>query len=499
MKASVSRSIAPIFGLLLALAAMPARAGEANGVMELPLNYKATGDLDAMLRRQFVRLLVPFSKTEYFIDKAQSYGTAADAGRQLEAELNARYAKGKAYRIRVVFVPTRRDKLLDDLVAGRGDIAGGMLTITPERAAEVDFVTPWLTDMKEVLVTGPAAPPLSTLDDLAGKEIRVRKSSSYFTHLTALSDAFDKRGLASIRIEPIADDLEDEDLMEMVNAGLLPYVVVDDFKAKIWATIFTRLAVREDLAVNTGGSIAWAIRKNSPQLHAELDRFVAANKLGTLFGNILRQRYFTDNRIVKSAYSSEDSARFDALVAAFKRYGDQYSIDWVMLGAQGYQESQLDQSKRSPYGAVGVMQLLLNTAKGLGVARIDKDAEANIRAGAAYMRQLEQTYVNDPGMDEKNRVLMTFAAYNAGPGNLQKFRRLAKQDGLDPNIWFGNVENEAAKVVGAETVQYVSNIYKYYVAYSLLLERKAAEEAAKQKVETPVPAATPSPPPIETH
>ena len=95
-------------------------------------------------------------------------------------------------------------------------------------------------------------------------------------------------------------------------------------------------------------------------------------------------------------------------------------------------------------------------------------------------------------MDEKNRVLMTFAAYNCGPGNLQKLRRLASQDGLDPNVWFGNVESEAAKVVGAETVQYVSNIYKYYIAYSLLLERKAAEEAAKQKVETPAPGASPS-------
>jgi hypothetical protein len=127
------------------------------------------------------------------------------------------------------------------------------------------------------------------------------------------------------------------------------------------------------------------------------------------------------------------------------------------------------------------MQLLLSTAREQGVAGIDKDAKANIRAGAAYMRCLEQTYVNDPGMDEKNGVLMTFAAYNAGPGNLQKFRRLARQDGLDPNIWFSKVEIEAAKVAGAETVQYVSNIYKYYIAYSLLLKRQAARRRPSRR------------------
>ncbi|MBV9287870.1 MAG: lytic transglycosylase F [Hyphomicrobiales bacterium] len=468
----------------------PAHAETAT--MTLPRSTQWTGDLDVMLKRRLVRILVPFSKTQYFVDKDQSYGVAADLGRELQAELNKRYGKSKVFQIAVAFVPTQRGKLLDDLAAGRGDIAAGALTITPERAGQVDFADPWLTDVKEVLVTGPDAPPLSKLDDLAGKEIRVRKSSSYFTHLGALSEALVARGLAPIDIEPIADDLEDEDLMEMVNAGLLPYVVVDDFKAKIWATIFTKLTVREDLAVNTGGHIAWAIRKNSPQLRAELDRFVAANKFGTLFGNIMKQRYFTDNKILKTAYAPADAARFDALVAAFKRYGDQSSIDYRMLMAQGYQESQLDQSKRSPYGAVGVMQLLLSTGKEVGVAGIDKDAEANVHAGAAYMRRLQDAYVNDPNVDEKNRVLMTFAAYNAGPGNLQKFRLLAKQDGYDPNVWFGNVENEAAKVVGAETVQYVSNIYKYYIAYSLYLERKAAAEAARQKVNVqPPPGAEP--------
>ena len=460
------------------LAPASAKADGAKSEPALSEFDSTTDDLDAMLARHRVRILVAYSKTQYFHDKGQSYGVAVEAGRQLEAELNKRYGV-KRFHISVAYVPTQRDRLLADLIAGRGDIAAGGLTVTPERAAQVDFVQPWTTDVKEVLVTGPSAPPLASLDDLAGKEIRVRKSSSYYTHLASLSESLVKRGLAPIRIDAADEDLEDEDLMEMANAGLTPYVVVDDFKAKIWATIFTKLAVREDLAVNTGGSIAWAVRKANPKLKAELDLFVAKNKVGTLFGNIVKQRYFGDATILQSAYAPADLDRFQALVAIFNRYGAQYGFDPLMMGAQGFQESQLDQSKRSPRGAVGVMQLLPSTAKDVGVTGIDKDADANIRAGVLYMRLLQDKYVNDPALDAKNRALMTFAAYNAGPGNLRKFRQMAIRDKLDPNLWFGNVEEEAAKVVGVETTTYVGNIYRYFVAYRLYLQRQAEASEAK--------------------
>ena len=357
MRTGATRSIALIFGLLLGLLAV-SRAGEASGIMNLPKWWTATGGLEPIVKHRVVRILVPFSKTQFFADKTQVFGITAETGRLLEKELNKHYGRGRGFNIRVEFLPTRRDRLLEELIAGHGDIAAGSLTITPERAAMVDFLDPWVTGIKEVMVIGPSSPSLSSLDDLSDKEICVRKSSSYFTHLTALSSDFVARGLAPIQIRPIPEDLEDEDLMEMVNAGLLPYVVVDDFKAKIWATIFTKLTVRDDLAVNSSGSIAWAIRKNSPLLRAELNRFVAANKIGTQFGDLMKQRYFTDNTILKTALAPKDIARFDNLLATFKHYGDQYKIDSLLLTAQGYQESQLDQTKHSPFGAVGIMQLL---------------------------------------------------------------------------------------------------------------------------------------------
>ena len=170
------------------------------------------------------------------------------------------------------------------------------------------------------------------------------------------------------------------------------------------------------------------------------------------------------------------------MVDIFKKYGNKYSFDYLMVAAQGYQESQLNQNKKSPRGAVGVMQLLPATAaaRPIEVTGVDKDPDANIKAGTLYLRYLRDSYVNDPAVNDINQMLMTLAAYNAGPGNLKAFRQIARDQGLNPNIWFNNVEYGAARKVGRETVQYVSNIYKYYLAYKLITEREAEQKAARE-------------------
>jgi len=246
--------------------------------------------------------------------------------------------------------------------------------------------------------------------------------------------------------------------------------------------------LRSDLAIHEGGEIAWAMRKDSPLLRDVLDKFADTHKIGTTFGNILKKRYFGSQSPVLRATSQEELQKFELLVKLFRQYGQLYNFDALMIAAQGYQESKLDQSARSQRGAVGIMQLLPSTAadKSVGITGIEHDPEKNIHAGVKYMRLLVDKYLNDPALDDKNRTLMAFAAYNAGPGNLRKFRKLAQESGLDPNIWFGNVEHAAADIVGRETVQYVANIYKYYVAYRLATER--AQERSKAKEAT---AATP--------
>lgn len=456
------------------------RAEEATAPDGLDMGKPWTGDFDTMQQRRLLRILVPYSKTIYFIDKGQEFGTAVELGRAFEKALN-KGKKSALEQIRVAFVPVPRDRLLPALAEGRGDIAAGSLTITPDRAKLVDFSLPFTDNVMEVLVTGPAAPSLARIEDLAGRDLYIRKSSSYYEHLQALN------GRLETPVNLIAADetLEDEDILEMVSAGLLPYAVVDDFLAQIWVKVLPDLTVRSDLAVNRDGEIAWAIRKDSPQLKAKIDAFVASHKLGTTFGNVLRKRYYTSDKMARRALAVDAQKRYEVLADAFRRYGEEFGFEYFLIVAQGYQESGLDQTKRSPRGAVGVMQLLPSTAadKSVGVHDIVGSADRNIYAGAKYLRYLIGTYITDEGIDDRNRVLFAFAAYNAGPGNLRKFRAKAAAMGLDANVWFGNVEHGAAAIVGRETVQYVSNIYKYYIAYTLAARIAAEREAAVERTE----------------
>jgi membrane-bound lytic murein transglycosylase MltF len=278
----------------------------------------------------------------------------------------------------------------------------------------------------------------------------------------------------------LADEhLEDEDLLQMVNAGLLPIVIVDSSKADFWVQIFDNLELHPDLAVRTGGEIAWAFRKDSPQLAAEVNAFIRANRKGTLMGNILFKRYLKDTKWVTHALSSTEIAKFNASIDLFRTYGEQYDFDHLMLAALGYQESRLDQSVRSGAGAVGVMQLLRSTASdpNVGITNID-EIEPNIHAGTKYLRFLRDRYFKDAPMSDVNKTLFSFASYNAGPARVRGLRAKAEAAGLDPNVWFGNVEVIASREIGRETVQYVSNIYKYYIAYRQAeLQRERKEQA----------------------
>jgi membrane-bound lytic murein transglycosylase MltF len=450
----------------------------------MPANDAWIGDLDGMRARKRIRILVPYSKTFYFIDKGgKQFGATYDTGRAFEEWLNTQ-DNAKTLQTSVVFIPVARDRLLPGLIDGTGDIAAGNLTITDERAKMVQFAHPLVKGVREILVTGPAAPAIASLDDLGGKQIFLRPSSSYFEHLNALNETLEASGKQPIALVPIDEELEDEDLMEMVNAGLLPWTVVDEHKAKIWSAVFIDMAPRTDIVIHEGGEIAWAMRKDSPLLRKVLDEFADAHKLGTTFGNMLKKRYMGAQSPALRATSEEELRKFEQLVAIFRQYGKEYDFDALMLAAQGYQESKLDQSARSHRGAVGVMQLMPSTAAdpSIGIAGIDSDPDRNVHAGVKYMRLLVDKYLDDPALDDKNRTLMAFAAYNAGPGNLRTLRNLPAESGLDPNVGLGNVEHAAADVVGRETVQYVSNIYKYYVAYRLATERSQERSKAREAV-----------------
>ncbi|WP_084554120.1 MltF family protein [Desulfopila aestuarii] len=443
--------------------------------MVLPLPKNWTGDFDGIRQRNYLRILVPYSKTFYRVDRGIQQGIDYDYGKALETWLKKKYPpKVKSQPFFVAFIPVQRDQLLPDLIAGKGDIAMGGLTVTDQRLALVDFTTPFADGVREALVTVPGFPEVTNLEGLAGKEIMVRGSSSYYEHLTAINEHLEAQRLPSISIIKADEWLESEDLLEMVNAGLIRATVVDRYLVQIWAPLFTEMQVNDSVYINKGGDLAWAIRKNSPQLKSVLADFMKEHRVGTTFGNIMVKRHVRDNKRILNATSEEELLKFRKLVDLFRQHGINYNFDYLMLVAQGYQESMLNQKARSHRGAVGIMQLLPATAAdpAINIRDIDKDAGKNIEAGAKYLRLLTDKYLNDAQLDPVNKTLMAFAAYNAGPGNLRKFRRLAEKSGNNPNIWFQNVEYAAARIVGEETVKYVANIYKYYVAYKLALQMR---------------------------
>lgn len=314
------------------------------------------------------------------------------------------------------------------------------------------------------------------------KKIHVRPSSSYYGNLKRLNASFKKQGKPPVKIIPADEYFEDSDLLEMVNAGLIPMVIVDNHKARFWAEIFDHITLHPDIVVNTGAEIAWAIRKNSPKLKAIVNEFVKGHKKGTLLGNIVFKRYLKTNKWARNSGSPKELKKFQDTAALFRKYADQYGFDFLMICALAYQESQLDHSKRSHAGAIGIMQLLPSTARDRNVNIPDiKILEKNIHAGNKYLRFLDDRYFNDSSIDRLNQMLFTFASYNAGPGEVRRLRKEAAQMGLDPNVWFGNVEVVAAKQVGRETVQYVSNIYKYYIAYRLIADQLDIKNKRKLK------------------
>jgi membrane-bound lytic murein transglycosylase MltF len=441
-----------------------------------------TGDFDGMVERRKIRALVPYSKTFYFLDGATQRGITYEGIQIFEKWLNKEMGTGHL-KVRVVIIPTLRDELFSGLVDGRGDIAMGNITITPERLKIVDFAGPYAKGIREILVAGPTAPELKGLDDLAGQEVFVRPSSSYYESLKRLNKEFKKSRKKSVKLLPADEYFEDEDLLEMVNGGLVTFIVMDEHKATAWAPIFENVKLYPDIAVRTGGEIATAFRKNSPKLKEVINRFVAGHKQGKMLFNVITQRYLKNIKWVQNALLEKEFQKFKDTVELFKKYADKYDFDWLMVAALAYQESRLDQSLHSPAGAIGVMQMLPTTAKdpNVNIPNIEH-LENNIHAGVKYLRFIRDQYFEKEPMNEANKTLFTFASYNAGPARVAKLRRKAEKTGLNPNVWFRHVEIVAAKQIGRETIQYVSNIYKYYTAYRLIMDKLQRKEEAKKKM-----------------
>ena len=439
------------------------------------------GDWDEIRQRRMVRALVVYSRMLYFVDRGKQRGVNYDFLKAFEDEVNARI-KDRRLRFHVVFIPVSRDALIPALLEGRGDLVAANLTITPQRAELVDFSVPLLEGVSEVVVTGPSGPEVPNIEALSGQAVYVRKSSSYWEHLEAFNERLVQQGKPPVKLVPVSEDLENEDILDLVNSGLLPTTVCDGHQAGFWKQYYQQLWFDPTVTVSSGGSIAWMVRKNNPQLKAVVDSFVRRHRKGTALGNELFQRYQKKPNSVLAATSGTDLRRFRQTVELFRKYGQRYDVDHLLTMAQGYQESRLEQNVRSRVGAIGIMQLMPATGALMRVGDIHQ-LEPNIHAGVKYLRYVENTYFDEPALDPVVKALFAFASYNAGPNRILSLRKEAARRGLDPNRWFRNVEYVVADKVGQETVTYVSNIFKYYVAYQLVAAAEQDREAARRALE----------------
>jgi membrane-bound lytic murein transglycosylase MltF len=399
-------------------------------------------------------------------------GVMYETVRELETYINQKTTTG-ALKVKVSYIPLRPDQAEAALTQGVGDFIAHALVITAEREQRLAFTVPLQTDVKQVVVSGPNVGNVSNVDDLGGKEIYVNPLAVNYQSLQQLNEKLKKEGKPTIVIKAADKNLLDDDLVQMVNAGLIPATVTTESRAKLWSQVLPHLVLHPGLVIASGQQTAWAMRKDNPQLKQLLDEFITPRAVGTSFGNTLLRRYLQNTKWVKDSTSPQEMKKFADMVALFQKYAGEYNFDYLMIAAQGYQESLLDQNKRNPSGAVGIMQVIPKNAAAspINVPNVTT-AQNNIEAGVKMLRNIEDQYFNDPALDPVDKTLMVFASYNAGPNRIARLRKQAAQQGLDPNKWFGNVELMVAKDIGQETVTYVGNIYKYYVAYKLAAQQK---------------------------
>src|SRR5271157_3746825 len=384
---------------------------------------RQTGDLDEMAKRRNIRALVLLNPIGFFYDKGQPRGVMYEALEEFQKFANQKLKTGKL-DVKVTFIPMRVDQVEAALTEGVGDIIATGIVVTPDREKRVAFSTPIQTDVTQIIVTGSSFGPVSALADLGGKEVYVNPLTTYYENLKKANEELQKAGKTPIVIKAADKNLMDDDLVQMVNAGLIPATVTTKQRAQLWSQVLDHIQPHPDLVIASGGQLAWVMRKNNPQFKQLVDEFVASHAVGTSFGNTLLRRYLQNTKWVKNSTSAEEMKKFQTNLELFQRYAGEYSFDYLKLLAQGYQESLLDQSKKNPSGAVGIMQVIPKNAAAspINISNVET-ADSNIHAGVKMLRSIDDTYFNDPQIDSLNKTLFVFASYNAGPNRIARLRK----------------------------------------------------------------------------
>ena len=430
-------------------------------------NEPRLGDLDAIRKRGVLRVLTRNSGTTYFLWRGQLMG--------FEYEMAQRYADELGTRLEMVVPPAHED-LIPWLQSGRGDVIAAGLSSSPERETRegIVFTRPY-NRVREVLVARANETELRSPEDLDGRTVVVRASSSYWTTLEELGRELAKSG---VRFELVAapEEIATENIIAGVGDGTYDLTVADSHIAEV------ELAWRDDVRIafdlDHEVDLSWAVRPGNVQLRDSLNDFVRREYRG-LFYNISVNKYFRDTGKMRrhSEHRTRGSGQISPWDDMVHKWAGHYGFDWRLVVAQMYQESRFDPNARSFAGASGLLQVMPRTGKAHGFEDLD-DPETGLQAGLAYLSWVRDRFAKS-SVHPDQRMWFTLAAYNAGVGHVRDARRIAEKEGLDPDIWFGNVERaillkEKPEVYkhtrfgycrGSEPVKYVRGIHDRYEAY----------------------------------
>lgn len=359
------------------------------------------------------------SPTTYYTDHAGE-------PRGFEYDLAARFAQHNGWRLRLV-VEDDLESLLEAVRAGRVHMAAAGLTATAERKRRLAF-GPAYGEVKEWVVCNGGGKLPRELDDLADLRLEVVAHSSHVDYLKTLARRH--RDLRWVELKTPGS----EELLERVDLGLADCTVADSDSLAVAHNFHPNL--RDAFALREGQPQSWAMRQG---VDVSFSRKVATffrdiRKSGEL--NTLRERYFGHVEHLADAdvlgILERRNSLLRELVGHFQEAQRETGLDWRLLAAVAYQESQWDVHAVSPTGVRGIMMLTEDTADHLGVKN-RLDARESILGGARYLIMLRDGLPVD--IPEPDRTWLALAAYNIGPGHLEDARRLARKLGRNPNDW----------------------------------------------------------------
>jgi len=478
---SISRLVKIVFLIFVFFFAFaPATAAQQDTYSKKKVNKavsSAPRSYSQMLAKGEIRVAVPYDRMLYLNIKGQQQGLSVDMARAFEQWVNEKYAsRQKKKIIKVIIVPSVRKDLFAKLRRGDVDVVLGDLGLYQETSQSSGLLEHKVFKPEhEVLVTGPSSLSVKSLYDLSGETVYVGRNTNFFDSFAALNTKLIAENKLPIKLVSPVGKLDDEDLLEMLNDGLIPFVIVSQWKADLWQQIYSRLIVHHGISTDDSGWLGWAVRKANPEVLKDLESFESSPYLAKARQAFRLSNYKIKTQSLKDPLTKPALSRYESMKGLFNKFGEQYHLNPLFLASLGFQETQLDQNVIGSNGAIGVMQLMPNTGESMGTGDIH-ELGPNIDAGAKYLEQLLTNSFPRLNLSGDNRSLFAIASYNMEPNNLAKALTAARKFGFDTNEWFGNVEFMAAEAMGLEPMIYVRNVYKYFVSYQLYLKETPVQQ-----------------------